>query len=37
MRTLCNAIFVAAVAFAALGNDEKCPISENVRGHENIE
>ena len=26
-----------AVGFAALGNDEKCPISENVRGHENIE
>ena len=27
----------AACVFAAFGNDEKCPVSENVRGHENIE
>ena len=27
----------ACVAFAAVGNDEKCPVSANVRGHENIE
>ena len=37
MRTLCGTILAAAVALAAFGNDEKCPISENVRGHENIE
>ena len=27
----------ACAAFAAVGNDEKCPVSANVRGHENIE
>lgn len=37
MRTLCGTILAAVIAFAAFGNDEKCPISENVRGHENIE
>lgn len=37
MRTLCGTILATAVAFTALGNDEKCPIAENVRGHENIE
>lgn len=37
MKTLHIAAFAAAVTLAALGNDEKCPISENVRGHENIE
>ncbi len=30
-------VFAAAVASAAFANDEKCPISENVRGHENVE
>ena len=37
MRTLGGTILAAALAATALGNDEKCPISENVRGHENIE
>lgn len=37
MRTSCGTILAAAFALAAFGNDEKCPISENVRGHENIE
>jgi len=31
------AVLAAAVASAALADDEKCPISENVRGHENVE
>ena len=31
------AILSASVAFAALADDEKCPVSENVRGHENVE
>ena len=37
MRTICGTILAATVGFVALGNDQKCPISENVRGHENIE
>ncbi len=37
MRTLSGTILAAVLAVTALGNDEKCPISENVRGHENIE
>ena len=35
MRTLYGTILAAAIAFVALGNDEKCPISENVRGRDN--
>ena len=31
------AVLAAAVAFAAFGKEEKCPVSDNVRGHENIE
>ena len=37
MRTLSGTFLAAALAVTALGNDEKCPISANVRGHENIE
>ena len=37
MRILCGTILAVTVMFAAFGKDEKCPISENVRGHENIE
>ena len=31
------AVLAIMVAFAAFGKDDKCPVSDNVRGHENIE
>ena len=37
MRTLCETILAAAVAFAALGDDGNCPVAENKGGRENIE
>ena len=37
MRLFCGIILAVVVALAAFGNDQKCPISENMRGHENIE
>ena len=37
MRIACGMFLAASVCFAALGDDEQCPISENVCGHENIE
>ena len=30
-------LLVAGAALCAVGEDEKCPVSANVRGHENIE
>ena len=44
MRTMCGTILVAAMAAgvigsvnAAVGHDDSCPVSANIRGHENIE
>ena len=43
MRTLCGtiiaavAVMLSGAAFCAVGEDEKCPVSANVRGRENIE
>jgi hypothetical protein len=44
MRTICGTILVAAMAVGGVGSadtfadkDGSCPISTNVRGHENIE
>ena len=37
MRTLSGTFLAVALAATALCSDEKCPISANVRGHENIE
>ena len=36
-KWLLATILVAGAAFCAVGEDEKCPVSANVRGHENIE
>lgn len=44
MRTTCGTILAAAMAAgvigsvnAAVGHDDSCPVSTNIRGHENIE
>ena len=37
MKWLLMAHLTACAAFVAVGDDEKCPVSANVRGHENIE
>ena len=37
MKWLLMAHLTACAAFVTSGNDEKCPVSANVRGHENIE
>ena len=36
-KWLLATILVAGAALCAVGKDEKCPVSANVRGHENIE
>ena len=42
MRTICGTILAAAMAAgvigsvnAAVGHDDSCPVSTNIRGHEN--
>ena len=44
MRILCRTLPAAAMAAgvigsvnAAVGHDDSCPVSTNIRGHENIE